>query len=173
MLNTMHCRIHGSMALMVSMLASLLMAPLSLPVAGQRSGYTINPESASSYLIASPEVHVDSRKEPVYEEHNPKDENGEEPAHFDGTYVRPVPVTIPIPKYPKSLKRSLSDASVTFFAIVAHDGTLIDIELPAGLDSDVAKAVMSTAAKYRFRPATLDGQPIAMRIRTVIAFRIR
>jgi protein TonB len=48
--------------------------------------------------------------------------------------------------------------------------TEIRVERPAGhgLDENAVAAV----SQYRFRPATLDGKPIAVRIRIEVSFRL-
>lgn len=135
----------------------------------QTSGYMVNPQSSRS-LILSPTHPQDSRAEAVYE--IPGESQKDLPI-VPGAVVQAVPLKIPIPKYPKSLKRTKSDAVVKVTGVVAQNGDFIDPILPTSIEPDVRTAIVKALAKYRFRPATLDGKPIAELIVIEIQFRIR
>jgi TonB family protein len=70
-------------------------------------------------------------------------------------------------------RRERIEGNVLISTIVNEQGipTEIRVERPAGhgLDENAIAAV----SQYRFRPATLDGKPIAVRIRIEITFRFR
>lgn len=93
-------------------------------------------------------------------------------APVNGVNTDPVPVNIPIPKYPKTLKRSHTSQVVTVTAVVAQNGRLIDAKTQDNLDADVRKCVLDVLPRYRLKPATLDGHPIAILVKLQINFQI-
>jgi protein TonB len=121
-------------------------------------------------MIVSPTTPKDSRGETVYEQQG----EGEKSIPLvSGVYLSPVPIKIPIPKYPKSLRRTFSDKDVKLSAVISQGGDLIDVELPHGLEADVQSALVKVIPQYRFHPAMRDGQPIAVRVEIVTNFRIQ
>ena len=137
-------------------------------------GYSQTNDAAQSSddkpLIKSQSHPTDSLGETVYE--------GQGVAQRDqpvvsGVFVKPSPVNLPSPKYPKSLKKNRSDADVTVEGIISQNGDFIDATVVDAVAPEIAKAALDGVARYKFQPATLDGKPIALQARVVMHFRIR
>jgi TonB family protein len=123
-------------------------------------------------IILSPTRPKDSRGEAVYQGRGPTQQD--QPA-VSGVFVQASPIKLPDPKYPKSLKKARADADVTVEGVISESGDYIDVTVtdPVGPDPEIEKSALDAVARYKFKPATLDGKPIALLTRVVIHFRIR
>ncbi|MFC6646099.1 energy transducer TonB [Granulicella cerasi] len=63
---------------------------------------------------------------------------------------------------PKSEKHSPANATVTF--VVDVDGLPKQIELSRSTSPAMGAAYLKAVQQYRFRPATLDGKPVAVKL---------
>jgi TonB family protein len=70
------------------------------------------------------------------------------------------------PVYPESAE---GDATVTLTVVVNRDGTVREVSATRG-DEPFASAAIEAVRKYRFEPATRDGQPVAATIRFEVTF---
>jgi len=85
----------------------------------------------------------------------------------------PVPTHTVFAEYSNEARAQRIEGVVLVSLIVNEQGMPTDIRVvrPAGhgLDENAVAAV----SQYRFRPATLDGKPIAVRIKIAVSFRLR
>lgn len=129
---------------------------------------TVQP--AAGPPIVSPTHPKDSRGEVVYEAQG---ESQKDQPVVPGVLVQPSPLSTPPPKYPKSLKRAHAAADVTLSCVITQDGDVIDATVLDSPDQEASSHALNAVKKYRFKPATLDGKPIATLAKAVIKFRIR
>jgi protein TonB len=82
---------------------------------------------------------------------------------------------MPDPKYPKSLKKVREDADLTVEGVISENGDYIDAKVIDQINpnGDIQKSALEAVARYKFKPATLDGKPVAVLTRVVIHFRIQ
>ncbi len=106
----------------------LPLCPL-LPASGQVVN-TVGP------FIVSPSRPKDTRGETVYETQGPDQMDQTVVA---GTLIQPVPIKLPNPKFPKSLKKSHADADVTVEGVIARDGDLIDASVSSTSGNDAQR----------------------------------
>ena len=121
-------------------------------------------------LIKSQSHPTDSRGETVYEEQGVTQKD--QPV-VSGVFAEPSAINFPNPKYPKSLKKKREAADVTVEGIISPNGDFIDATVVDAVAPEIAKSVLDAVAGCKFRPATLDGEPIALLARVVFKFRIR
>lgn len=126
--------------------------------------------SSSKRAIISPTLPKDSWGETVYESQG--DKQKDVPV-VQGVLSPPVGVKLPAPKYPKSLKKSKTAADVTLEGIVTATGDFIDAKVIDESDPIASASALAAASQYKFKPATLDGKPIAVLVHVVLYFRIR
>jgi TonB family protein len=124
----------------------------------------------SKRAIVSPTVPRDSRGETVYETQG--DGQRDLPV-IEGVLLLPAGIKLPEPKYPKSLRKSHSSADVTVEGVVTPTGDFIDAKVVDQSDPEASANALAAVSQYKFKPATLDGKPIAMLLRVVVGFRIR
>ena len=77
----------------------------------------------------------------------------------------------PDPQYPEAARQAKYEATVALWVVVGTDGKIHDVAIkrPAGMGLD--EAAIAAVLKWRFRPATRDGQPVAVQINIEVNFR--
>jgi hypothetical protein len=127
-------------------------------------------ESTNGPAIVSVSHPSDSRGEIVYETQGAAQKD--QPVVV-GTFAQPMPIKLPQPKYPKSRKKELASANITVEGIIAQNGEFIDGRVVEDADPEFSQSALDAVGHYRFRPATLDGKPVAVLARVVVSFRIK
>jgi TonB family protein len=77
------------------------------------------------------------------------------------------------PGYPIELMRANVQGVVTLYAVIHSDGTVGDIRVLTSPDDRLDALAKSALARWKFRPATKDGQPVALEAVVMIPFRAR
>ena len=87
----------------------------------------------------------------------------------------PVPIYDPKPKYTADAMRAKVQGLVEMECVVLPDGSVTNIKVTRSLDQSFGldEEAKKTAAQWRFRPGTLKGQPVAVRIRIELTFNLR
>ena len=75
------------------------------------------------------------------------------------------------PGYPIELMRSNVQGTVTLYAVIHSDGTVGEIRVLTSPDDRLDALAKSALARWKFRPATKDGQPVALEAVVMIPFR--
>ncbi len=80
----------------------------------------------------------------------------------------------PRPEIPDELRNDVLNASVVAEFVVRADGSISDVKITrsAGIDQ-LDRVALETLKKWKFRPATRDGQPTEGRVRLHIDFEVR
>lgn len=130
-------------------------------------------------VIVSPSRPHDSRGEVVYEVQGP---NQRAVPTVAGTFVEPVAILNPAPRYPALLRISLAIGDISIEGVVAENGEFIDSRIgkvDAGIDkldgaikADALSEAVRTAARWRFKPGTLNGKPVAVAVTIVVRYRL-
>jgi TonB family protein len=77
------------------------------------------------------------------------------------------------PGYPIELMRANVQGTVTLYAVIHADGTVGEIRVLTSPDDRLDALAKSALARWKFRPATKDGQPVALEAVVVIPFRAK
>jgi TonB family protein len=77
-----------------------------------------------------------------------------------GKLSGPVPLRKVDPKYPQSAIKQRIDGEVILYAIIRKDGHVDSIQLVRGLDPLLDQNAMEALARWQFRPANREGQPV-------------
>jgi len=85
----------------------------------------------------------------------------------------PKAISMPQPEYTDQARRKKINGTVLLSLVVAADGTVRDPAVTRSLDRGLDKQALETVKKWKFQPATKDGQPVAVRIDVEVSFRIR
>ena len=87
----------------------------------------------------------------------------------------PIVIYEPKPKYTADAMRAKVQGIVEMSAVVLPDGTVTDVQVTRSLDQSFGldEEAKRTARLWRFRPGTLKGQPVAVRIRLELTFNLR
>jgi hypothetical protein len=101
----------------------------------------------------------DSRGETVYDE---QDETQTQLPVVPGLLLPPVVLKQVAPTIPRSSRWSHRKIKILVEGVVAANGEIIDVGLVhEDMDSPMAKSVVEAFGRYKFKPATLDGKPVA------------
>ena len=77
-----------------------------------------------------------------------------------GKLSAPVPTRKVDPKYPQSAIKQRIDGEVILYAIIRKDGHVDSIQLVRGIDPSLDQNAIDALARWEFRPAAREGQPV-------------
>jgi TonB family protein len=77
------------------------------------------------------------------------------------------------PGYPTELRRENVQGTVTLYAVIHSDGTVGEIRVLSSPDERLDAFATSALARWKFRPATKDGKPVALEAVVMIPFRAK
>ncbi len=93
------------------------------------------------------------------------------PAASADTAARPL--STPAPRYPREAQRRRVEGTVLLRVHVGADGEAGDIDLVQGSGSrDLDRAAVEAVRRWRFAPATRNGQPVESAVQVPIAFNL-
>jgi TonB family protein len=97
----------------------------------------------------------------------------EGPIRVGGDVVPPEKIAAPSPQYTEIARKARIQGVVIIEAIIDKQGLVTNVKilkaLPMGLDQAAADAVK----KWRFKPATLNGKPVAVIYNLTVNFRLQ
>jgi len=93
-------------------------------------------------------------------------------AHENGI-TAPKPTYSPNPEYTDRARKKKISGSVVLSIVVTPDGSVREAKVIQSLDPDLDKQSIAAVSKWKFTPATKDGQPVSVRIRVETTFNIR
>ena len=88
-----------------------------------------------------------------------------------GEVSSPVATRTADPGYPLELMRHNVQGTVTLYAVIHIDGSVSDVKVLQSVDDRLDSYASAALAKWKFRPATRDGNPVALETVVVIPFR--
>jgi TonB family protein len=77
-----------------------------------------------------------------------------------------------LPNYPMTARRAGVEGSVVVRGIVRRDGTIDNVEVIKDLPYGLGDAARDAVSRWRFRPATLHGDPIDVYYTVTVNFRL-
>ncbi len=90
-----------------------------------------------------------------------------------GPLTAPVAMTKVDPAYPPDVLRDRVEGTVTLYAVIRTDGTVVDIRVLDSLDSRLDANAVRALAGWRFRPGTKNGEAVPIEAVVQIPFRMR
>jgi len=84
----------------------------------------------------------------------------------------PKPVRQQEPEYSERARKKKISGSVQLSAIVDSAGNVRDAEVERSLESSLDRQALGALSKWKFDPATKEGQPVAVRLEIEISFRL-
>ncbi|MBZ5512018.1 MAG: energy transducer TonB [Acidobacteriia bacterium] len=89
-----------------------------------------------------------------------------------GGVTAPRGIKMPDPDYPEKLRARGIEGAVLLWVVVGTDGSPHDITIGRSGGFEFDKAAIKAVNKWRFKPATKDGTPVAARINVEVNFRL-
>lgn len=93
------------------------------------------------------------------------------PAGRKGVTV-PEVIYHPEPNFSDEARRSKTQGMVTLLLVVGKDGRPYDIRVGQSVGMGLDEKAIEAVQRWRFRPATLNGQPVATQIAVEVNFRL-
>jgi TonB family protein len=89
--------------------------------------------------------------------------------------TRPIELYTPKPKYTADAMRAKIQGTVQMSAVVLPDGSVTDVQVTRSLDQSFGldEEAKRTARLWKFRPGTLKGEPVPVRIIIELDFNLR
>jgi protein TonB len=97
-----------------------------------------------------------------------------EPVYEIGGEVKPPRQTYaPGPEYTDKARKKHERGLVVLKLVVGSDGRTRDIKVVNSLSKELDGAAVDAVKKWKFTPATKDGQPVAVHMSVEVTFNIR
>ena len=84
----------------------------------------------------------------------------------------PVVIYSPEPSFSDEARKAKYQGTVELFVVVGKDGHTYDIRVAQSLGMGLDEKAMEAVAHWRFKPAALNGQPVATRILVEVDFHL-
>lgn len=127
----------------------------------------IRPLAAFDREIEPPEIAWEGEIVP------PPPEEPTGPIPIGGAVVRPFPVDTPQPIYPEAARRVRVQGAVIVRAIVDTEGRVSIVRVVKELPVGLTEAAVTALERWRYRPATLNGKPVAVYLDVTVRFELQ
>jgi len=91
---------------------------------------------------------------------------------LEGDLESPRVVEKVMPSYPPEAREARLQGVVIVTAVIAEDGSVGEVEVLKGLPMGLSESAVEAVKQWRFEPATLDGEPVAVYYNLTINFRL-
>jgi TonB family protein len=114
--------------------------------------FPLDPPEPSPMLVG----HLDDK--PVYK--------------VEGEITHPKKISTTPPQYPEDCKAEKVMGLVVLDTVIDATGTVVDVSVERSPDNRLSEAAMEAIRSWVFEPATLEGQPVAVRYVLTVNFRL-
>lgn len=90
-----------------------------------------------------------------------------------GQLAAPVVTSKSDPGYPAEFIRKRIEGTVTLYAVIHRDGSVSDVRVLRGIDDRLDENARAALTRWRFRPATKNGDPVDLEAVIYIPFVVR
>lgn len=94
------------------------------------------------------------------------------PLEVDETIEPPVRLSGPQPVYTEAARKEGIEATVRLRAIIDEEGRVKSLEALQEASHGLTEAAMDAIREWRFQPATLEGEPVAVFYELTVNFRL-
>jgi TonB family protein len=84
----------------------------------------------------------------------------------------PVPLYRPEPEYSDEARKQKAQGEVTLSAVIDRSGHILKIAVVRGQGMGLDEKAMEAMFQWRFKPATLNGKPVAVLAQILVNFRL-
>ena len=97
---------------------------------------------------------------------------GEGTIHGNGGPTRPQPIYSPSPEFSDEARKAKVGGSVLLKASVNADGDVADVIVLRSLGSGLDEKALEAVRRWKFKPGTKDGVPVATEINVEVSFHL-
>ena len=95
------------------------------------------------------------------------------PMQIAGNVLAPVRIHSPDPHYPEEARHARVQGVVILQTIIDKVGNVTDVKVLKGLPSGLTEAAVEAVSSWRFKPATLEGEPVAVYYLVTVSFSVQ
>jgi TonB family protein len=92
---------------------------------------------------------------------------------MDGNITPPVKIHAPTPRYTEEGRQSRVQGVVILEAIIDDQGNVDSVKVLKGLPHGLSESAVATAREWKYKPAMLDGEPVAVFFNLTIRFSLQ
>lgn len=97
----------------------------------------------------------------------------EGPIHVGGDVQPPVKIHAPEPHYTEIARKARIQGVVIVQAIIDKEGNVTNVKVLKGLPMGLDQAAVDAIKKWKFKPATLNGKPVAVYYNLTVNFTLQ
>ncbi len=90
-----------------------------------------------------------------------------------GDITPPQKIFAPTPRYTEEGRQSRTQGVVILEAIVDEEGNVVSVKVLKGLPNGLSEEAVQTAQMWKYKPALLDGKPVAVFLNLTIRFSLQ
>ena len=98
---------------------------------------------------------------------------GSGPMKVGGSVLPPRKIYSPAPPYTEEARQGRVQGVVILEAIIDAEGAVRDVKVLKGLPMGLTESAVATAMEWKFEPATLEGEPVAVYFSLTIRFSLQ
>ncbi|MXX75530.1 MAG: energy transducer TonB [Holophagales bacterium] len=95
------------------------------------------------------------------------------PIHLTGDVTKPERISAPQPQYTEIARRARIQGAVILQATIDKNGDVTDAKVLKPLPMGLAEAAVSAVEQWKFKPATLNGKPVAVYYNLTVTFELQ
>ena len=95
------------------------------------------------------------------------------PIHVTGEVVKPERLVFVPPVYTEMARRARVQGIVVLQAIIDTDGSVTDVTVLKPLPLGLGESAVDAASQWKYRPATLNGRPVAVYFSLTVRFELQ
>ncbi len=93
--------------------------------------------------------------------------------HVGGDVRKPEKISAPQPSYTREARAAKVQGVIIAQAVIDEQGRVTAVKILKGLPYGLSESAAATMRTWRFKPATLNGQPVAVYYNLTVNFRLR
>lgn len=102
----------------------------------------------------------------------PAEPANDKPILVGGAVLRPVAIYQPQPRYTETARKARVQGTVLLKAVIDERGNVTDLEVLRGQPMGLDKSALDAVRTWRFKPATLHGQPVKVYFTLTVNFQL-
>jgi TonB family protein len=104
----------------------------------------------------------------------PKNEDtSDNPMRITADVVQPVLIHKVNPEYPEIARKARIQGVVIMEAVITKEGTIEDVKVLRGVHKILDQAAVNSVKQWRYKPATLNGQPVKVYSTVTVKFTLK
>ena len=133
------------------------------------------PEEPEPIRIDEPKIYLPEVDELNWKIEVPAPPPLEEPGPIEVTrdVIKPTKTLHVDPQYTEIARKARIQGRVTLRATIDQQGDITDVEVLRGLQMGLTEAAVAAVRQWKFKPATLNGRPVAVYFNLTVTFQLR